>query len=240
MATLRTLRSFWGSVNRREYAVAVPELCVRHVVPSDAVIHCQVNITSHHARPSAPRHHVSPLTTPRPPRCQVKWNGSAPPAMIIHVRRETSVRPSFELVAGPTPEYVYSHDASKNCYNGHGCEDIDDAGTTVAAPEQCARRCDAEEDCECFVYHFDDQLCWRRKHCEPSHFLDATGYRVYTKTKPAVPTPVVARNAPVATAHGFWLDPSSTDSTKVPLGASTTLQQPASFAHDAILAITFA
>ena len=49
--------------------VASPELCVHRVEPSDALIHCLV-----------------------------KRSGNATKAMIVHVRREHTARPAFELV----------------------------------------------------------------------------------------------------------------------------------------------
>lgn len=73
MRTLRTLRDFWDSVPRREFAVAPAEACVANVQPAGSAIHCLV-------------------------RRNGSTDDSPLAAMILHVRRDTSARPRFEVV----------------------------------------------------------------------------------------------------------------------------------------------
>lgn len=152
-------------------------------------------------------------------------NASRPTAMILHVR---SHRPSFALVTTPTPAHNYTYETNKNCWTGKGCEDIDEQGIQSSGHQECEQLCNALDACECFVYHPSDQLCWRRKRCDAGAFVDMVGYRVYTKQTLSV--------APA----GLWLDPTSTNSTTVPFFATDGLvQQPASFAQDAVLSVAF-
>lgn len=151
-------------------------------------------------------------------------------------------RPSFQIVASAAPKHQYTYVASHNCWTGNGCDDIEDGPTEVADPEQCTRQCDTEEECDCAVYHFPDHQCWRRKNCDQSKLVEMTGYRVYIKEAATVTGRItsVGRLAKDSWS-GFWLDPASTDSRKVPFSARAgdVVQQPPSFPHDAILRVIF-
>ena len=221
MRTLRTLRDFWDAVPRREFVVTPANLCVTSLWPSASAVHCLV-----------------------------RRNGSRAAEMILHVRRDESVRPSFQIVASSEPEHQYTYDASHNCWSAHGCENIDNNATVVADPQQCTRRCDADEECDCVVYYFPDHKCWRRKNCVKTKFVKMNNYRVYIKGPPkgsraAATSGSTFRGAPLLQANsswsGVWLDPASTDSRTVPFSAKAgdTVQQPPSIPHDAILRVIF-
>jgi hypothetical protein len=167
--------------------------------------------------------------------CVVKMNGASPAAMVLHVRTPGA---SFELLLPPEPEHGYTSSQNKNCWTGHGCENIDDDPIKVSGPPQCARLCDESDTCDCFVHHPSDNLCWRRSSCDAAHFEDSTGYRVYSKHGPKQRPATTPRHL---SPHGFWLDPASHNSTTLPFAAAAgaRLQQPAAFLQEAVLSIAF-
>lgn len=183
MASLRTLRDFWDAVPRRDFVVASPERCVQDVVPSTAVIHCLLRATN---------------STNGTERCV---------AMILHVRRQTALRPTFKVVAAPQPKRAHTYTFAE----GHTYEYTHDGVYIKGPPTETEAVRGAGEE-----------------------------------RNPQGPSPAIAEAAAAAAygsgqPHGFWLDPASTNSTRVPFTPTSdgVAQQPASFAHDAVLSLVF-
>jgi len=82
------------------------------------------------------------------------------------------------------PVGAYDKYESMNCYSGHGGQEIDGGGVSVASAEECERSCDEDDSCDCVTFRKSGSAwCWKRAACQPSQFLNDGGYDSYVKSK---------------------------------------------------------
>lgn len=90
--------------------------------------------------------------------------------------------PTTTTTQAPLGEYAKYESA--NCYAGHGGQEIDSGGAQVASAEECERRCDEDESCECVTFRKSgSEWCWKRAACQPAQFLSDGGYDTYVKAQ---------------------------------------------------------
>lgn len=83
----------------------------------------------------------------------------------------------------PTRRVFYEPHYNKNCWTGKGAQDIDsyELWNAPTKPDYlaCQQWCTQTWNCDCVVYHADGGQCFRRNHCNPSHFQYGVGFTVY-------------------------------------------------------------
>jgi len=95
----------------------------------------------------------------------------------------------------------YSAHTNKNTYNGHGSIEIDGNGSAPEglSIEQCQKRCDEDNYCDCVTFQRSNGKCWKRASCIESMFADGQNqYDTYVRISKPEPfrwlADIVAQN----------------------------------------------
>lgn len=99
----------------------------------------------------------------------------------VQLMLPTGGSPAVPATTTLPPIDGYTAFPGKNCFNGHGGEEISGA-MAVASDDECKSLCDQDDACDCVTS--DSQQCWKRASCEPSQFLADDGYTTFVKSQP--------------------------------------------------------
>ena len=97
-------------------------------------------------------------------------------------------------------EKEYVGHSGRNCYAGHGGDDIDGPdGVYPFTAAACEARCDADEKCSCITYRKEDQHCWKRASCQIDQCVSDDVYDTYVRQPPPPPPPSPTPPSPTPT-----------------------------------------